>query len=177
MSAIQQTAPSSSPGCAITAQLWAGTLHAFSEWPVAALSGRATGLYTVWDIASSAFLYVGVAGGTHAKANARTGLWRRLHQHASGDRSGDRFCIYVQDRLVLPTLTRADLERIARAEASLDQQVRDYVRTRLGFRFAETGSIAEARLIEERLKRGDWEAGVPLLNPVRRRTGRPLRSG
>ena len=42
----------------------------------------------------------------HREAAARgKGLYSRLNSHALGWRSGDQFCVYVADRLVLPTLT------------------------------------------------------------------------
>jgi hypothetical protein len=37
----------------------------------------------------------------------------RLASHASGRRSGDQFCVYVADRLVMPELTSDGLEAIA----------------------------------------------------------------
>jgi hypothetical protein len=48
----------------------------------------------------------------------RKGLLDRLNRHASGRRSGDQFCVYVFDRLLLPTLTASEIQRIADSELS-----------------------------------------------------------
>jgi hypothetical protein len=49
----------------------------------------------------------------------------------AGRRSGDQFCVYVCDRLVLPTV-RDRIDDIAAGGFSLDQATRDYVRGRAG---------------------------------------------
>ena len=54
----------------------------------------------------------------------------------AGQRSGDQFCVYVFcvyvcDRLVLPTLGIDDFQRVAQGELSLDRLTRDYIHQRL----------------------------------------------
>jgi hypothetical protein len=43
-------------------------------------------------------------------------------------RSGDQFCVYVADRLVLPTLAPKEVRRVATGELQLDARVRDSTR-------------------------------------------------
>ena len=62
----------------------------------------------------------------------------QLKAHASGRRSGDQFCVYVGDRLVLPTLTSNDIAEIVSGKLSFDKLIRDYIQENLIFRFVET---------------------------------------
>jgi hypothetical protein len=57
-----------------------------------------------------------------------------LNSHASGRRSGDQFCIYVFDRLVLPSLTRQQIQDAASVRLSLDALVRTFIRESLAYR-------------------------------------------
>ena len=50
----------------------------------------------------------------------------RLQSHASGRRSGDEFCLYVADRLVLPSLSQEDITAIASGRHQMDAFVRLY---------------------------------------------------
>src|SRR5262245_299959 len=111
--------------------LYAGQLFQFADWPNTAVPKFGAGVYTIWD-KSGAFLYVGMSGRgitaeTTAPANQRSlGLYTRLHSHASGRRSGDQFCVYVADRLVLPTLSADDIRNISTGRHSMDAFVRRY---------------------------------------------------
>jgi hypothetical protein len=80
-------------------------------------------------------------------------------------RSGDQFCVYVADRLVLPTLHNPIAE-IADGSLSLDNATRDYIRMNLGFRWVCMESGKAAFELERRLQRGEAVCGKPLLNPV-----------
>jgi hypothetical protein len=66
--------------------------------------------------------------------------------------------------LVLPTLTLAELARVATGDLRLDDRVRDYVRSRLGYSFVSVESYALALQVEAAVKRGALRAGKPLLN-------------
>jgi hypothetical protein len=48
--------------------------------------------------------------------------WLRegLNAHASGRKRGDQFCIYVADRILMPTLTRETIEGIAAGQIDFD---------------------------------------------------------
>jgi hypothetical protein len=91
---------------------------------VSTLSGEPRGVYTVWR--GDQLIYVGMAGralGPSADTNRPastelTGLRNRLASHAYGRRSGDQFCIYVFDRLVLPTLSLQQIQNAARGQLS-----------------------------------------------------------
>lgn len=148
-----------------------GPLFAFAGWPVADVPRHAAGVYTVWDDRGR-FVYVGMAGrGADAETIRRwkadgdraRGLRDRLNSHASGRRSGDQFCVYVADRLVLPQLTAAQIEQIAIGNLSLDTLIRDHIREHLSFRFLETATGAEAREIERRVQQGGLAVFCELL--------------
>ena len=92
------------------AELRNGPLYHFADWPNRAVPNGRIGAYTVWR--DDQLVYVGMAGRAMAAgprdtsepaAGKLTGLRSRLNSHASGRRSGDQFCVYVFDRLVLPT--------------------------------------------------------------------------
>jgi hypothetical protein len=70
------------------------------------------GVYTIWDN-DGRFIYDGMSGrgitAETVRRNSPLGIYTRLHSHASGRRSADQFCVYVADRLVLPTLSQEDM--------------------------------------------------------------------
>jgi hypothetical protein len=93
------------------AELRDGPLYRFADWPSPEVPNGRIGVYTVWR--GDQLIYAGMGGralgpsaDTNRPASTKlTGLRSRLASHASGRRSGDQFCIYVFDRLVLPTLS------------------------------------------------------------------------
>jgi hypothetical protein len=89
------------------AALAEGALFAFANWPNAQVPRFAAGVYTIWHD-DGRFVYVGMSGRSITAATEPPqrpyGLWTRLDSHAGGRRSGDQFCVYVADRLVLPSL-------------------------------------------------------------------------
>lgn len=136
-------------------QLQGGPLSLFSEWSAKSIP-ETSGIYTIWE--TDAFLYVGVA------RDSKGGLRGRLGSHRSGRRAGDQFCVYVCDRLVLPTLIPRDLCDIWQGKSLLDVRIRSYIRERLSYRFATTDVMAAKRL-ETRVKREGLQGVRPLLNP------------
>lgn len=85
-------------------KLVSGPLHHFKDWPTGDVPKTGAIVYTVWS-QDGEFVYVGMSGrGFGAGATQRKGPWGRLNSHASGKRSGDQFCIYVHDYLVLHSL-------------------------------------------------------------------------
>jgi hypothetical protein len=84
---------------------------------------------------------------------------------AGGRRSGDPFCVYVCDRLVLPGL-HGRLAGLADGSLSLDRETRAYVRASLGFRFVPVPDGATALALEREVRGGSLRAGRPLLNPL-----------
>ena len=141
-----------------------GELFWFGDWPVVAAPRSGAIVYTVWN-RSGQFIYVGMAGRGETSAARGSGPFGRLNSHASGRRSGDQFCVYVCDRLVLPTL-RDRIEDISAGKLSLDGATRQYVRTELGFRMVHVTDGREALQVERMLQRGALLAGRPFLKPL-----------
>ena len=147
-----------------------GPLFRFADWPVAAVPKAAAGVYSIWDQAR--LLYVGMSGRGADEARVQQaqsvgrpwGLATRLASHASGRRSGDQFCVYVADFLVLPELAPEEIAEIVRRELSFDDCVKRYIRSRTCFRFVETQSGAEAMRLEAVARAGGL-GQLPILNP------------
>jgi hypothetical protein len=101
-----------------------------------------------------------------APRNKPHGIYTRLHSHFSGRRSGDQFCVYVADRLVLENLTAEDIGSISSGRHQMDARVRKYIHCYLGYRFVILPGGKAAFDIERLIKCGEWGHGKPLLNPV-----------
>jgi hypothetical protein len=71
----------------------------------------------------------------------------------------------VADRLVLPTLSQDDITAIASGRHQMDAFVRRYIHENLSYRFALMPDGSAAYALEKAIKRGEWEHGLPLLNP------------
>ena len=154
-------------------ELEAGALHAFRDWPNAAVPAVCAGVYSVWR--GPQLVYVGMSGralSTDAIAAQRSaglrgkGLSSRLNSHASGRRSGDQFCVYGGDRLVLPTLGPAEIQRVAAGELSLERLIGDFIRRDMGYRLVEVPDGARAGAVEREARAGGLRVGKPLLNPL-----------
>lgn len=90
------------------------------------------------------------------------GIYTRLASHASGRRSGDQFCVYVADRLVLPTsLPTKSKQSVQGGTKSYAANIHENLR----YRFVTLPDGAAAYAIESAIKHGKWEHGRPLLNP------------
>ncbi len=151
--------------------LFEGPLFLFDDWPTGDVPDVAAGVYTIFE--GSTFLYVGMSGRAATGADIseatqrgkRKFLWTRLNAHASGRRSGDQFCVYVDDRLVLPILSADDRTAISEGDRSFDSFVRSYVRSHLSFRWMATVDGAQALELEDDVRRGH-HGPQPLLNPL-----------
>jgi hypothetical protein len=156
----------------VASALASGASFSFADWPNDVVPRFGAGVYTVWD-RGGRFVYVGMAGRSitdqTTPRNNPHGLHTRLASHASGRRSGDQFCVYVADRLVLPTLSPDDLATISTGEHQVDAFVRRYIHEYLRYRFLMVSDGATAYRYESTIKDGDWEQGRPLLNPGRLR--------
>jgi hypothetical protein len=145
-------------------QLELGERFPFADWPsIARTVPREIGVYTIWD-EDDQFVYVGIAYTANPSRNG--GLRGRLHSHASGQRSGDRFCVYVADLFVLPQLEAAHIAAIANRHDSFDTRIRTFIRESFFFRYAVTGDPSYARQLEILIKGGALEAGKPHINPT-----------
>jgi hypothetical protein len=111
----------------VAAALGPGDAYSFADWRNPAVPRFGPGVYTVWH-ADGGFIYVGMSGRGITQEtvtrNSPLGLYTRLASHASGRRSGDQFCVYVSDRLVLPTLSQVDIAAISSGEHQMDAFVR-----------------------------------------------------
>jgi hypothetical protein len=151
--------------------LKSGPLHHFADWPNKDMPRAAAGVYSIWNTKSE-FVYVGMAG--HGKSaediqaalekGKTTGLRDRLNSHASGRRSGDQFCVYVQDILLLPRLTSDDIDQIVTRQLTIDRLVRDYVHENLSYRYVITEDGKSALELERKVIGGAL-GDHPILNP------------
>jgi hypothetical protein len=150
----------------IPSALFDDTIAWFADWPDDDIPRTGALVYTIWD-RSGRFLYVGMSGrGVKADSPKASGHgpWGRLNSHASGRRSGDQFCIYVCDRLVLPRLGNRIAE-VADGALSLDAETRTFIRQELGYRWCAMETGAHALAIERFIQAGCGPAGLPMLNP------------
>ncbi len=143
----------------------------FRDWPVRQVPPVAAGVYAIWD--DDRLIYVGMSGRGRSReeladaegSGRRVGLWTRLNSHASGRRSGDQFCVYVADRLVLGSLAPSEIGLIAAGDLRLDDLIRARVRDHMSFSFAITADGQSATQLEQELRRGAL-GSPPLLNPA-----------
>jgi len=85
-------------------------------------------------------------------------------------RSGDQFCVYVGDRLVLKSLTREEVNAISDGELTYDSLIKSYIRKHLSYRYYIFSDITEnfqreTRDIEREIVHGNTSLGKPFLNP------------
>jgi hypothetical protein len=154
----------------LTTDLSSGPAYLFADWPNIAVSTFGAGVYTIWH-SDGRFIYVGMSGRGMTtdtiRRNKPQGIYTRLQSHASGRRSGDQFCVYVADRLVLPALSQDDITAIASGRHQMDAFVRRYIHENLCYRFVMLPDGPTAYAVEAVIKSGEWEHGRPLLNPGR----------
>jgi hypothetical protein len=93
------------------------------------------------------------------------GLVTRLATHAAGRRSGDQFCVYVADRVILSQLSREEVEQIASGRHSMDPWIRRYIHREVGFRFVTTPDAISARTLEQQARSGAL-GSKPIFNPL-----------
>jgi len=157
------------PDAAMTPEqeLAAGTLYWFRDWPNEAVPRFGAGVYTIWHD-DGRFIYVGMSGrGITSYSEPRKsphGLYTRLKSHAAGRRSGDQFCVYVADRLVLPSLAPRDIEDVVAGRHQMDAHIRAYIHKHLGYRFVMLPDGKGALALEASIKNGALPPGKPLLN-------------
>jgi hypothetical protein len=140
--------------------------HRFSDWPNGDIPAVAAGVYVIWE--SDLLIYCGMSGREIEKATDKTryGLVTRLESHASGRLSGDQFCVYVANRLVIPSLSADHLPQFADGEMTLDRLTKVYIRERLEYQYAIVASSSEAYALEKRCREGHEFGAKPLLNPA-----------
>jgi hypothetical protein len=121
-------------------------------------------LYTIWNT-SGQFIYVGIGGIRGQRAQDRNPRSRIL-QHWQGMRSGDQFCIYVQDHFVLPALVGSPYFP---QNGQIDRLVRQYIHQHLAYAYiidqSDDGN-KRVRDYERQIQQGAWRGLKPLLNPL-----------
>ena len=101
-------------------------LYKFSDWPNRSIPKVTAGVYAIWH--DELLVYCGMSGreiekNTHKK---KYGLINRLNSHASGRLSGDQFCVYVANRLIIPSLSPSELKLFSTGELTLDSITKLY---------------------------------------------------
>lgn len=142
--------------------------HKFADWPNSEVPAVTAGVYAVWDC--EAQVYCGMSGREFERAVAASkskfGLVTRLASHASGRLSGDQFCVYVANRLVIPSLQPEQLAKFASGELTLDRLTKAYIHERLEYQFAFAETSAAAYALERACRNGMTSGTKPLLNPL-----------
>ena len=142
--------------------------HSFSDWPNSAIPKVSAGVYAIWN--EDDLFYCGMSGrdieGAIASGKNRYGLITRLHSHASGRLSGDQFCVYVANRLVIPSLEFTQLRMFKSGELTLDSLTKHYIHKHLSYQYVLVESCGEAYEIEKQARSGELLGLRPLLNPL-----------
>ena len=141
--------------------------YRFADWPNASVPNVAAGVYLIWEEAR--LIYVGMSGrkieAGREQHRSRAGLVTRLASHASGRLSGDQFCVYVANRIVIPRLNPDQLPRFEAGDLRLDHLTKAYIHERLTYQFTIVASGAEAFQVEDACRRGELFGEKPWLNP------------
>lgn len=142
--------------------------YKFSHWPNPAVPPVAAGVYAIWE--DTQLIYCGMSGREIEKATKdgrkKYGLITRLASHASGRLSGDQFCVYVANRLVIPSLKHDQLEHFGTGKLHLDALTRIYIHSLLEYQYVCVDSSAAAYALEGRCRGGEVFGVKPLLNPA-----------
>lgn len=101
---------------------------------------------------------------TKAASSDAWALRQRLKSHRSGRRSGDQFCVYVGDRLVLPRLTRELIEKITNGSVSFESLIREFIEAELPAAWSTALDGAAALDLEVMARIGIANFGLPALN-------------
>ena len=143
--------------------------YRFSEWPNTEIPLITAGLYVIWD--DKQLVYCGMSGREiekykYSNSKKKYGLINRLNSHASGRLSGDQFCVYVANRIVIPSLEPELLEQFRDGTMNLDRLTKRYVHGRLEYQYALVESSAEAFAAENLCRNGTVFGVKPYLNPL-----------
>ena len=111
------------------------------------------------------FIYVGI-GGLSGKSVHERNPRSRITQHTQGRRSGDQFCIYIQDFYVIPLLIG---QTYVPKKGYLDQLTKEFIQKRLTYRymvFQEEDSDKVVRKLERDVQSRGYQGLKPKLNGV-----------
>ncbi|MCP4323969.1 MAG: hypothetical protein GY787_19345 [Alteromonadales bacterium] len=138
----------------------------FSDWPNKSIPKVAAGIYAIWN--GDELFYCGMSGREIEKNlhKKKYGLITRLHSHSTGRLSGDQFCVYVANRLVIPSLKQSDLPFFASGELKLDELTKWYIHDHLDYQYVLVESSSEAYAVETKARNGELFGQKPRLNPI-----------
>ena len=140
----------------------------FSDWKTANVPSVSAGVYAIWD--KDELIYCGMSGRqielAMEQGKTKYGLVTRLNSHASGRLSGDQFCVYVANRLVIPNLKAEDLKKFATGEYKLDTMTKKYIHDHFDYQYVIVQSSSEAYEIENKARKGKLFGVKPFLNPL-----------
>jgi hypothetical protein len=148
-------------------ELFSGDTYSFQNRPDNPIPDSCAGVYTIWE--SDRFIYVGIAGRDLQKVSKSKvrGLKQRLRTHWNGGLGGDQFAVYVFERITAPQLTQEQLKAMGEGSLTLIELNREYIHTKLSYRFLVTDTYSEAMEIERMLKSGQLDSlPKPFLNPT-----------
>jgi hypothetical protein len=142
--------------------------YRFADWPNRTVPLVGAGVYVIWD--ADQLIYCGMSGRELEKAvvagRKKYGLVTRLASHASGRLSGDQFCVYVANRLVIPSLQVEQLEHFRSGSLHLDALTRSYIHSRFEYQYVCVNSSTAAYELESQCRAGSVFGAKPLLNPL-----------
>ena len=130
-------------------------VHRFADWPNKDVPKGKLGVYLIYH--EDRWIYIGMSF---------INLQSRLNQHASGRRSGDQFCVYVGDRLVMPKLGIDQMKGVFSGEYSLDDAIKEFVRSQLSNRYLLVADDPTARALEKHGLEIAKGQGAELLNSI-----------
>ncbi len=141
-------------------------LRQFSTGNVTDIPSWGSIIYTVF-LDQSDYIYVGI-GGLSGKTAKERNPRSRILQHSQGRRSGDQFCIYIQDFYVIPELIG---KYYTPQKGYLDQLTKEFIQSRLTYRYLviqTEDSDQVVRKLERELQNNLYGFGVPLLNGIKK---------
>lgn len=140
--------------------------YSFSSWPNNNIPNVSAGVYAIWD--DNELIYCGMSGREIEKNlhKKKYGLITRLASHSSGRLSGDQFCVYVANRLVIPSLKPTDLPLFACGKLKLDSLTKLYIHEHLEYQYVLVDSSSEAFSVEVKGRNGELFGQKPKLNPI-----------
>ena len=153
-------------------QLITQQLHRFADWPNLNIPDVCAGGYSIYDN-EERFIYVGMAGAAldaskiamKEAAGKSSGLFDRLNSHAGGQRTGDRFNIYIGDLYVLETLTADQIRQIATpaTELTFETLIKRFIRENLMYRYLVCPNTT-VRGLEKHIQYNGLSGELPTIN-------------
>ncbi|WP_201774729.1 hypothetical protein [Photobacterium angustum] len=101
-------------------------------------------------------IYCGMSGREIEKNQHKKkyGLVTRLHSHTSGRLSGDQFCVYVANRIVIPKVSKEQLPLFEAGTLTLDKLTKSFINDSLQYQYIVVTSSQEAYDIEKQARLG-----------------------